>query len=331
MKVSDLVKARQANWQELEKLCFRLEGRSRVRVAARTAGRFAALYRGACADLALADSYQLPGSTVQYLHELVGRAHNQLYRSRVFDTAGWAQRLLVEVPQQLFHDRALRLAFVIFWGLFLLSAFLAYARPDFALAVVGQEQLTQFEEMYANPINGRESQDDWEMLGRYISRNPSIGLLCFAMGLLLGIGGLFTLIINATSIGCVFGHMATTPQAENFYEFVTAHGPYELTAVVLSAGAGMRLGFAILQTGGLSRMDSLRRAGRETLPMAMTAVVLFILAALIEGFVSPSSLPYWVKAAVSIFSASTLMFYFVILGYPKEQAGAIGSDADRHP
>jgi hypothetical protein len=50
----------------------------------------------------------------------------------------------------------------------------------------------------------------------------------------------------------------------------------------------------------------------------MVAVVLFFLAALIEGFVSPSPLPYAIKAFIAIASASLLMFYFVILGYPSD-------------
>ena len=40
-------------------------------------------------DLALADAYQLPPTTVEYLHQLVGRAHNQMYRGRGFNFAAW--------------------------------------------------------------------------------------------------------------------------------------------------------------------------------------------------------------------------------------------------
>jgi hypothetical protein len=50
----------------------------------------------------------------------------------------------------------------------------------------------------------------------------------------------------------------------------------------------------------------------------MVAVMLFFLAAFTEGFVSPSPLPYAAKALYAIGSASLLMFYFVILGYPSE-------------
>jgi uncharacterized membrane protein SpoIIM required for sporulation len=104
------------------------------------------------------------------------------------------------------------------------------------------------------------------------------------------------------------------PEWENFYQFVTAHAPFELTAIVLSGAAGMRLGFSMIFTRGLSRAASLRLAGRESIPTVSAAVILFVLAAIVEGFISPSELPYAIKAIVCALSSALLMFYFVMLG-----------------
>ena len=73
MKVSDLLESRKTNWRELEALCKQLEGRSRRGMPAPLVAKFSALYRAACADLALADAYQLPVETVRYLHQLARR------------------------------------------------------------------------------------------------------------------------------------------------------------------------------------------------------------------------------------------------------------------
>ncbi|MBN1588852.1 MAG: stage II sporulation protein M [Pirellulales bacterium] len=326
MKVSDLLEARRENWQALEQLCSRLENRGRRQLDAPMVSEFASLYRSACADLALADAYQLPQETVHYLHQLVGRAHNQLYRSRLFNMRTWARQLLVDVPRRLFRDKALRLAFFIFWGVFLLSGSLSYVRSDFAQRVVGNEMLTQIEGMYAQPAGRDNPAFCCDRMGFYIAHNAGIGLRCFAMGLLFGVGGLLATIQNAAILGGVFGHMATTTQSDNFFRFVTAHGPYELTAVVMAAGAGMRLGFSLLDTKGQTRIASLRRAGAEAMPTMGAFLVLFSLAAMIEAFISPSSLPYAVKAGVAVFSIATLVFYFVFLGYPRD-AGTAGRTA----
>jgi len=317
MKVSDLLESRRGNWRELEKLCNQMEGGSKRALPAQTVTRFSALYRAACADLALADSYQLPAGTVQYLHRLVGRAHNQLYRSQTFTIATWARQLLVDVPQRLFADNCLRLAFCIFWGMFLLSAFMAYTTPGFAERVMGKQMIMQLEEMYSEPIDGRDVGLSGTMAGFYVFNNAGIGLRCFAFGLLFGVGGVYTTTFNAAVLGAAFGHMATLPQRENFFHFVTAHGPFELTAIVMSAAAGMRLGFSLVDTRGLTRTAALRRASEQAMPTMCAAIIMFVLAALIEGFLSPSAAPYWIKASVAVLSAGSLMFYFVALGYPR--------------
>ena len=316
MKVVDLLESRRANWSELEQSCALMATSRRKSLRPADVARFAELYRSACADLALADAYQFPPNMVQYLHHLVGRAHNQLYRSRTFRFQAWGYEMLYAVPQRLFRDNCFRLAFVIFWGLFVASMAMAYYSPEFADRTIGKEQMDQFKEMYEKPLHESASARG-EMGGFYVFHNAGIGLQCFAMGLVFGVLGLVTLVTNAVLLGAVFGFMATTEQRGNFFTFVTAHGPFELTAIVLSAAAGMRLGFAMIDTGGWSRTASVRRAGREAVPTVLAAVILFVLAALIEAFISPTSLPYVVKAAVAIASSGVLMFYFVMLGYPR--------------
>lgn len=329
MKVADLLASRREKWRELELFCIRFEGRSRMVVLPATVARFAALYRSACADLALADSYQLPPGTIRYLHQLVARAHNQLYRSESFKIRGWMRELFVAVPQRLFNDNCLRLAFVIFWGVFLLAYAAAYYRPGFAEKALGKEMISYLDEGFAQPVarnSGTAGNAGGGMVGFYIMNNAGIGLRCFAMGLLCGVGGLFATVVNAAMIGATFGYMAKSPNAENFYHFVTAHAPFELTAIVLCAAAGMRLGFAIVQTHGLSRGDSLYKAAVEAVPIACSAMIMFFLAAGIEAFLSPSEAPYEIKAMVAVLTSAMLMFYFVFLGYPK--AGTAGRDVE---
>ena len=323
MKVADLLESRRENWRQLEELCDQLENRRKRMASAERLARFASLYRAACADLALADSYYLPPATVHYLNQLVARAHNQLYRSRTFNFRAWGEEMFGSVPRRLYRDNALRLAFCLFWGIFLLSMFLASAAsplPDFAGQLLGEETILSLENMYNDPIG-----KDWDasgfeggMAGFYVQHNTGIGLRCFAAGLLLGVGGLFATVFNAAFLGAAFGHMTSVPQRDNFFNFVTAHGPFELTAIVLAAAAGMRLGFSLVDTGGLSRIDSLRLTAREAMPTMGAAMALFFFAALIEGFLSPSPAPYAIKAAVALLSCGLLIFYFIILGYARE-------------
>ena len=82
------------------------------------------------------------------------------------------------------------------------------------------------------------------------------------------------------------------------------------------AAAGMRLGFSMIHTGGRSRSNAVYRAARRSVPVMSVGVVLFMLAAGIEAFISPTAAPYPVKAGIAVLSAVMLVFYFLVLGYP---------------
>jgi len=311
MKLAELLEERRPAWAELESLTRDLARKGPRRMGAQAISRFASLYRAACADLALADAYQLPLDTINYLHALVGRAHNQLYRSQTFQFAAWGREMFVTLPQRLVRDGALWLAMGIFWGSFALSMWLGFASRAYTTEVVGESMLAKLEESFSHRIKGRDPLVDSQMVAFYVFNNAGIGLRCFAAGLLFGIGGLFITVSNSVLLGAVFGHMLTVEQRPNFLEFVTAHGPFELTAIVFASAAGMRLGFALIATGGLTRGESLRRAAERAAPMAAAAVLLFMFAAIIEGFVSPSNLPYAVKAGVAIASSALLVAYLL--------------------
>lgn len=324
MKVVDLLERRRANWQELEALCEQAQLKAGKSLSPAEVSRLGTLYRAACADLALAFAHQLPQNTVQYLHRLVGRAHNQLYRSRRFEWAKWTQMLVFDVPKMIFHDRCVQVMFCLFWGLFILAAFLAYSKtawPTFAEQVLTAEGISGLEKMYENPIDGtqRGGEQNVFMAGYYTQHNTGIGLQCFAWGLLV-VPGLLVTMFNAISLGSAFGYMARpdVAQGDNFFHFVTAHGPFELTAIVLSAGAGLRLGLSWIMTKGLTRTAALRKAGRDVMPVMGAAMVMFFLAALIEGFLSPSAAPYAVKVFVALLSSGLLAVYFIVLGFPSE-------------
>jgi uncharacterized membrane protein SpoIIM required for sporulation len=320
MRVADLLEQRRIGWAELDNMCQALE---QIRFPFAEKGalvtRFSALYRGACTDLAMSEQYQLPPATVEYLHLLVGRAHSLLYRSHRSTFERWIYYFSVIVPHCIFRDLCVKIGFLVFFGLFTLSAIMALSEgtfPGFAERVIGREQLSSMKNNFDRPLEGNFDQYV-AMSGYYIQHNTSIGLQCFALGPLI-LPSLCALAFNGVTLGAAFGYMARSDveQGDVFFQFVTAHGVFELTAIALSAAAGLRLGVGLFATGGLRRLDSFRLSAERAVPIILAAVVLFVLAAFTEGFVSPSPLPYFFKASYAIFSSGLLMYYFVILGYP---------------
>lgn len=335
-----LLAKRSGDWKKLEAVMAGARGRDPVELSR--------LYRAACADLALADAYHLPAPNVAYLHDLVARAHLAFYRRAGLVWRRVAGLLLWRVPGALYGDGCLRIALLAFFGTFAAAALLGYARGDLAERFLGEDTIAMMREMYAKAPRDRGLDDAGGMGGFYIFNNVGISLQCFAWGLFFGVGSLGVLGFNGLYIGLVFGWMAGTDDPvlrAHFFEFVTAHGPFELTGIALSGAAGLRLGLGLIAGSALTRRDALVRTAREALPIMGVAALAVALAAPIEGFISPSALPLAAKRAVAVLSALLLLTYLVGLGAAARRrgvrsvldvdeeaalaAGALPSDASR--
>jgi uncharacterized membrane protein SpoIIM required for sporulation len=323
---------REAGWRELDRLVDRLSENPLRKPRPDDVFRLGQLYRSVCTDLMLAESHDLPQDTVAYLHGLVGRAHNILYRARGFRFRDLGTILFDEAPRKLRSDPALRLSAVVFVVSFLICGLVAAARPEFARQVVGERFLEQIDHMYEQPVEVvRERErvrDDTAMAGFYIQHNTTIGLQCFAWGILFGLGSLYQLLSNGIILGTIFGHMAASPSASNFYSFVTAHTSFELTAVVVAAAAGLRMGWGLIETQGQTRISSLRREARNALPALGASVVLFVLAAFVEGFISASRLAYGWKLGVAIASALLIASYLMLGGRRSSSRQPVGAGSN---
>ena len=167
-----------------------------------------------------------------------------------------------DTPRRIFSDPCVHVAGLIFWGLFGISAWLSYEGsvwPNFASGVMGDEALQQMETTFED-FEGRTFSENMFMAAFYVFNNAGIGLRVF-VSMLPILPGLILLGSNAVQLGAAFGHMLSPDSGiarDNFKNFVTAHGPFELTAIVLSAGAGLRIGISWLATNNLRRLDSLQ-------------------------------------------------------------------------
>lgn len=315
------------DWKELERLTKELKSARALRRAdGATIARFAALYRSVCGDLALAEERRLPPGTIRYLNDLIGVAHDLLYRRQAGDRREFWRVFFFDASRWLLTDAAFWTALVLFWVPFGICAVVAERNPEFARSVVGDEHTAELERTYATPFDETGAFDRVAAAAYYVQHNGGIGLRCFALGTLFAFPGLCVLAFNATTLGVSFGYMASdavSPDvAARFAEFTTAHGPFELTAIVLSAAAGTRIGFGLIKTNGFARLDSARRAAIQASPAMVGAFLLFCGAALLEAFVSPRSSFFGgafgsaaaIKQGIAAISTAALVLFVVGLG-----------------
>ncbi len=277
---------------------------------------FPASYRRLCHQLALAHARGFSSSTVAELEELVALGHQRLYRASSRTALSRAhQSLLHDFPRACRQQWRFMLAATL---LFVLPALLAYAslelRPEFIFNLMPADMISEIEAMYAPEAHqqqaaARSADDDVMMFGHYIQNNISIALRTFALGLLAMVGSVFMLAYNGLILGAVAGHLHNQGYAmQTLYPFVIGHGAFELTAIVLAGGCGLRLGYALIAPQRLRRMDALKQAAQAVMPIVYGFSLMLLIAAGIEAFWSPrAGIPNAVK-----FGVGTLLWLCVL-------------------
>ena len=101
------------------------------------------------------------------------------------------------------------------------------------------------------------------------------------------------------------------------------HGGTELLAIVLSGAAGFMLAGALIAPGDVKRAVALRRVSKDALTITLGVMGMLVVAGLIEGFVSPSSIGYGARIGILVL---TLTGWGLYLGFAGLGKGTDGTD-----
>jgi hypothetical protein len=94
----------------------------------------------------------------------------------------------------------------------------------------------------------------------------------------------------------------------------TPRSPYRPAFVETVKAAGLRMGLSLVLPGRVSRRASLRAGAREAVFLVLGTVPMFILAGLIEGFVTPSFAPGAFKIMLGVLTGVATMCYLLFAG-----------------
>lgn len=194
-----------------------------------------------------------------------------------------------------------------------------YFNADFVYSLLPEQQVVEYESMY-NPSakilgRARESTTNFMMFGFYIRHNIGIGFSTFAGGLLLGIGTILSLIFNGLIIGALAGHLTHLGYISTFWPFVSGHSAFEITAICITGAAGLKLSYTLFAPGNRRRVDALKLAARDALPLVIGAAGMLVIAAFIEAFWSSSTFfDPRTKYIVAGVLWTLVTFYFLLAG-----------------
>ncbi len=323
MKQGVFEAARRPLWERYESELDRTVGRGwgRRRVKAQDSDAvlepqdLPSLYREMSRDLALARDRAYSTKLQDELNEWVLRGHQELYRGQRSSWGGVFHFLAFGFPI-LLRQRSKRFFFCMlaFCIPFFLMWWAGSVAPEWVLGLVPSDTIDSMNEMYGSSegLRGRSAERGFAAFAFYIRNNVGIDFMVFAGGILAGVGSLFFLGFNAFFLGAVFGYISMAGHNDNFLPFVAGHGAFEITALWISALAGLEVGMAWIAPGGKTRRYAMVEGARTGLKLLGGAATMTALAAVIEGFWSPSSIPvlvkYWVGGALWVLTFLYLAF-----------------------
>ncbi len=309
------INERKDNWQRLEDLLGLIQGASLRGLSKMEVREFGELYRRAATDLAIARAETRDPKLVNYLNSLVIRAHGKIYRAEGEGTSILWKFFSTDFPQT-FRKNWKYMA--IAGGTFLIFAVFGF------VATWLDTDFTHFVYLSGVVENIQANEYWWLSLNEsnqigasfIMSNNILVSIRAFAMGSLFGVGAFYDIAFFGAHVGSVFGacFKLNPPFGVELGTFVVGHGVIELSVVCFCGGAGMMIGYAIIDPGDLTRAQALKKKGMEAAKIVIGCACLLVIAGLIEGFISPSSLPASLKVATGVASGLVMYSYLLLAG-----------------
>jgi uncharacterized membrane protein SpoIIM required for sporulation len=156
------------------------------------------------------------------------------------------------------------------------------------------------------------------------TNNVWVAAVTLIGGIVLGIPTILGLFANMLNLGVDGGYMVAAGKGGVFFGLIAPHGILELTAVFVAAGAGLRLGWTVIDPGPRRRADALAAEGRAAISIALGLIVVLAVSGAIEAFVTPSGLPTWIRVGIGVIAETCFISYVWILGRRAVGAGETG-------
>jgi uncharacterized membrane protein SpoIIM required for sporulation len=286
-------KQREENWRELEDYLARAEKGGIRALSPDELQRLPLVYRSALSSLSVARAIALDRNLLLYLENLSLRAYVVVYGPRHSIGPSVLSFFTREFPAAVrfarFHIAIAALAMLAgvaagylltvndeAWFASLVPAELAQGRGQYS----SRDDLLQHEIFapWPGPVDAFV-----KMANFLFSHNTVVGLLAFSTGLAAGVPTLVLLAYQGVVLGAFLEIHAKRGLATDFLGWLSIHGVTEITAILLCGAGGLLIADKILFPDRYSRLQSLSVHGRMAAQIAAGAVLLFFVAAILEG------------------------------------------------
>ncbi len=301
MDYARFVRLRSPHWDEFEE---RITAASRQPKRVRHADleSLAFSYRQLLHDHALASARfagsgaarRLRGLALRGTHWLQGDRGDRLPGVRRFFTTTFPLAFRSLLPHVLF-------ATALFATALTFGASLAIVRPGVGVALLGPAAIEGLERGHLWTESLVSAVPPAVSSSGIATNNMSVALLGWAGGALFGLGSLYVILLNGFFLGATLATTIHYGLLGELMEFISAHGPLEITLILVTAASGLSLGQSLLAAEDRPRAEALRSASRQALVVLLGCLPWFLFLGLVEAIVSPApGVPAPFKAALGL-------------------------------
>ncbi|WP_404452170.1 stage II sporulation protein M [Virgibacillus necropolis] len=310
MNVKQFVKQHRDDWKQLEQLVTKLH-KNRRNLTAADIGQFNRLYQKAAQHLSYSQTYFPNEDVTAYLNGIVSKSHNLLYKDQVSSMKQLQHFFSTTFIGLILEQWKFIVVAMLLFTVGGLASFIAVLNdPSNLYSVIPTEMAQGVDPDKVGA--GQESVDSPFMSAYIMTNNIQVAIMAFAGGITFGLLTVYLLIYNGIMVGALAALFWQSGKSYEFWAFIVPHGMIELTAIFIAGGAGLLMGYKLFVPGQFSRGYQLKVQAKRSVQLLLGTIPLFVIAGIIEGFITPTTLSLEIKYLVAFITVIGLILYLIV-------------------
>jgi uncharacterized membrane protein SpoIIM required for sporulation len=267
-------------------------------------------------DLSYSKTFYPTSKVTQFINALASRIYLRIYQNRKEESNRLVKFWKYDVPMTIAkHYRVILFGFFLFLLFYAVGFFTSKQDPSFMREVLSDNYVDTTEKNIeeGNPFGIYQSGNSFFMWLGIMINNVMYSIITFVKGIALGVLSVSALVRTAMEVGSFHYMFFAKGYGFDFVLAVMLHGLLELTAIVITCGAGIVMGTSYLFPGTIRRLDAFRNGVKDGVKIVIGLIPVFAIAAFFEGFVTRH---YKMHISINILllslSAAFIVWYFII-------------------
>jgi uncharacterized membrane protein SpoIIM required for sporulation len=302
-----------------------LESENLLNAPVRDPEKLSNLFTQVVDDLSYSRTYYPNRSVRVYLNKVAREYFSIIYSHQKEKRNRFKTFWLDELPQIVIYcRRQLLISLIVFLLALAIGIFSAIKDPHFASSILGESYvaMTKANIEKGDPMAVYKEGHQVNMFLDITTNNLLVAFRTYVFGIFFSIGTLALLFYNGIMVGCFQFFFIERGLFLESALTIWLHGTLEISSIILAGGAGLTLGSGLLFPGTYSRLQAFQISAMRSLKLMLGITPVFILAAIIESFLTRyTDVPDFVKALLILLSAVFIIGYFGVYPWLKLKKG----------